>query len=634
MRVDDLLTWITQGCLLLIAALTVVDLIWHRDRARIDIALMFGALAAIVLIQGLTTVMRRQVPWLGQVGAILLLAQPYLLLRLVQHFRPVPRPVQWVAFVGMVISWTILVAFPAPLPPPLALLIVAYFVYVEGYAAVAFARGALRTGGVTHHRLLLAAIGSGMLALVILLAGVNRALPAGTGITTPLSRLLALLCMLSYYLGFVPPRWLRHAWQLSELQRFLQAMAGRAADERVTTTLNQLCLTGTRAVGGLGAAVALCDTPSQQLTIRASSGLPALGGSLMASSGAIGRAWHAHQPTVARTPADFGMDVIPLAAAAGAAALLVVPIATAGRAWGLLVVFLNRGPLFATDDLNLLALLTEQSAITLDNADLQREIIERERTEAVRSELLKQTQAAVQARDQFLSIASHELKTPLTSLLGNVHVIERRAAREGGWSERNLQALRVIGDQAQRLNKLVGTMLDLSRIESGQLSIERLPLDLYALVQRVVAEMQPTLEGQTVDLHRPNEMIIVAGDELRLEQVIHNLLGNAAKYSPSGGAIRVQVDRNTTMAWLAVTDQGMGIPQAALPNLFQRFYRAPNVDYRQISGVGIGLYVVKEIVTLHGGEVHVTSTEGQGSTFTICLPLIDNQHMSAQADLA
>jgi signal transduction histidine kinase len=634
MRVNDLLTWITQGCLLLIAALTLVDLVRHRDRARIDIALMFGALAAIVLIQGLTTVTRQQLPWLGKFGAILLFAQPYLLLRLVQHFRLVPRPVPLVALSGMIISWAILIVFPAPLPRPLALLIVVYFVYVEGYAAVAFAHGALRTGGVTRHRLLLAAIGSGLLAMVLLLAGVNIVLPAGTGITTPLSRLLALLCMLSYYLGFVPPGWLRHAWQLAELQRFLQAMAGRGAAERLTTTLNQLCLTSTRAVGGLAAAVALSDMSSQQLMIRASSGHPALAGSLTTSSGAIRRAWHARQPTVARIPADLAMDDIPFAAATGAAALLLVPIATAERAWGLLVVFLNRGPLFATDDLNLLALLTEQSAITLDNADLHREIVERERAEAVRSELLKQTQAAVQARDQFLSIASHELKNPLTSLSGNVQVLQRRAAHDGGWSERNLQALHVIGDQAQRLNKLIDTMFDLARIENGQLSIARVPLDLHALVQRVVTERQPTLEHQTVELHRPSEPVVVVGDEQRLEQVLHNLIGNAAKYSPAGGVIYVQLRRNTTMAWLAVTDQGMGIPQAALPNLFQRFYRAPNVDYQQISGLGIGLYVVKEIVTLHGGAVQVTSTEGQGSTFTVCLPLMDSEPMPSQADPA
>src|SRR5215211_7023041 len=124
MRVDDLLTWITQGCLLLIAALTLVDLVRHRDRARIDIALMFGALVAIVLIQGLTTVMRQQAPWLGKFGAILLLAQPYLLLRLVQHFRTVSRMVQLVAICSMVLSWAILIAPPTPLPKLLALLIV------------------------------------------------------------------------------------------------------------------------------------------------------------------------------------------------------------------------------------------------------------------------------------------------------------------------------------------------------------------------------------------------------------------------------------------------------------------------------------------------------------------------------
>src|SRR6266511_2140913 len=196
MRVDDLLDLVTQGALLLIAVLTLADLFRHRDRARIDIALMFGALAAIVLIQGLTTVARQQAPWLGQLGAILLLAQPYLLLRLVQHFRSVPRVVR-------------------------------------------------------------------LLAMVLLLAGINLAFPAGTGIATLLSRLLALLCMLSYYFGFVPPHWLRQAWQLAELQRFLRAGAGRAASARAPATLNQLCLMGTRAVGGLAAAVALGDQTGQ-----------------------------------------------------------------------------------------------------------------------------------------------------------------------------------------------------------------------------------------------------------------------------------------------------------------------------------------------------------------------------------
>ena len=131
MNVNDLLDLVAQGSLLLIAVLTLRDVIRYHDRARIDIALMFGALAAIVLIQGLTSVTRQQFPWLGRAGAILLVAQPYLLLRLVQHFRPVRPIVQALALSGMVCSWAILIAFPSPQPRPLSLLIVVYFVYVE-----------------------------------------------------------------------------------------------------------------------------------------------------------------------------------------------------------------------------------------------------------------------------------------------------------------------------------------------------------------------------------------------------------------------------------------------------------------------------------------------------------------------
>jgi signal transduction histidine kinase len=108
-----------------------------------------------------------------------------------------------------------------------------------------------------------------------------------------------------------------------------------------------------------------------------------------------------------------------------------------------------------------------------------------------------------------------------------------------------------------------------------------------------------------------------------LEQVIQNLVQNAIKYSPTGGSVRVQLEQRGTLACMAVHDQGIGIPSAALPQLFQRFYRAKNADDQHISGMGIGLSIVEEIVSLHGGTVEVQSTEGQGSTFTICLPLLE-----------
>lgn len=179
----------------------------------------------------------------------------------------------------------------------------------------------------------------------------------------------------------------------------------------------------------------------------------------------------------------------------------------------------------------------------------------------------------------------------------------------------------MIVDQAARLNKLMTTLLDASQLETGQLSIERMPLDLCELAQRVITDVQPTLTQHTLTTATPEVPLIIDGDALRLEQVLHNLLQNAIKYSPAGGIITVAVAQSAQMACVAVTDQGIGIPQSALPRLFDRFYRAAQADTSGIDGLGIGLYVVKEIVTLHGGTITVTSTEGIGSIFTICLPL-------------
>jgi len=179
----------------------------------------------------------------------------------------------------------------------------------------------------------------------------------------------------------------------------------------------------------------------------------------------------------------------------------------------------------------------------------------------------------------------------------------------------------VIVAQAARLNRMVAALLDIARIESGQLSINRAPLDLCDLARRVVEEAREQAEDHGLELTCEPEHLLIEGDDLRLEQVLQNLIQNAIKYSPPGALVTVRIERQDAYASVAVADHGIGIPEAALEQLFQRFYRAPNVDERQISGMGIGLFVVKEIVKLHGGAVEVDSIEGQGSTFTIRLPL-------------
>jgi PAS domain S-box-containing protein len=286
-------------------------------------------------------------------------------------------------------------------------------------------------------------------------------------------------------------------------------------------------------------------------------------------------------------------------------AQICVPLNAHGRTLGAItLVVAESGRHYEPDDLMLAGELAQRAALAVENARLYRA-----------------AQEAVRARDQFLLIASHELKTPLTSMLGYAQLIQRRTNRDGTLTERDRRALGVIIGQAERLNKLVITMLDLSRIETGQLSIERGRVNLSQLAQRVVAEVQPVLEQHTVTISTADEALIVEGDELRLEQVVQNLVANAIKYSPVSGPVYVQVEQRGAFVCVSVTDQGIGIPPESLPQLFQRFYRARNVDAEHVGGLGLGLYVVKEIVTLHGGWVDVVSREGVGSTFTIGLPL-------------
>jgi signal transduction histidine kinase len=263
---------------------------------------------------------------------------------------------------------------------------------------------------------------------------------------------------------------------------------------------------------------------------------------------------------------------------------------------------------FTQADLAVAEELAQHAAHAVDNARLYRE-----------------AQDAVRVRDQFLSIAAHEIKTPLTSLLGYAQLFLRRAERDGSQNERDQRALQVIVEQGARLNKMILALLDISRIESGQLSIERRPIDLAVLVRRVVEEAQALDDQYPLHLSCPSSPLMIMGDELRLEQVLQNLLNNAVKYSLSGGAVCVRVEQQPDMARIVVADQGMGIPAADLPHLIERFYRAGNADEHHISGMGIGLYIVKEIVTLHGGTMTVESTEGKGSTFIVCVPRINDR---------
>jgi PAS domain S-box-containing protein len=222
-------------------------------------------------------------------------------------------------------------------------------------------------------------------------------------------------------------------------------------------------------------------------------------------------------------------------------------------------------------------------------------------------------------RDEFLSTAAHELKTPLTGLKGYSQLLLRRAAKEGG--QQDTKALETINRQTGRLNKLVDELLEMSRLNLGQLVLSVESVDLGQFVTETVETLALIGDGHPVRCDLQASAVVQA-DRNRLEQVLTNLVSNAIRYSPDGGEVEVCVMRRDGQAVVSVKDQGIGIPKEKQGRIFEHFYRAHAGTRNDLGGMGIGLYISREIVTRHGGEMWFESEEGKGSTFYFSLPLV------------
>ena len=269
MTLNEFLTVLTRIVYVLVAIVTLTQWLRTRDRTRLDIALVFVSLGLTIVIQGAEQIFGRPIQWLENIGTLALLAHPYFLLRIAHYFRPVPPIVRRAALLGLAVSWTALILSGTTPSIPLILLIVVYFAGVEVYATSIFIRGALTTGGITRQRLRLASTGSGLLAGIILLAGVLVVLPAEViPFFTPLTQVFALLAGLGYYFGFSPPRWLRQAWQLNEFHNYLRETSGQWAQQR-SNTFKHLSTAAVRVTGGTTAVIALWDFEEKSLKIDA-----------------------------------------------------------------------------------------------------------------------------------------------------------------------------------------------------------------------------------------------------------------------------------------------------------------------------------------------------------------------------
>ncbi len=363
------------------------------------------------------------------------------------------------------------------------------------------------------------------------------------------------------------------------------------------------------------AAILLLQEDQQVLVPYAAKGIEEeveLGLSLPVGRGFAGRIAAERRPVVL-DDVEHSDVLNPVLREQGVKSLLGTPLLVEGRVLGVLHVGTLYHRRFTEADVAFLQIAADRVALAIDHARLY------EATRLAREEA-EAAAEAVRLRDEFLAITAHELMTPITSLRGFAELLVRAAERgEELGSSRYQRAVRTIHRQARNLSRLVAQLLETSRLDRVGLELDRQRVDLTALVRRVVEQAQAQTERHRLTLAAPDG-VEAEIDSFRFEQVLTNLLDNAIKYSPDGGSIDVALTQPTPeCVRLTVTDPGIGIPVDQQEHVFERYHRAHADSHR--SGLGLGLYLSREIVERHGGRLWVTSAEGAGSRFVVELPV-------------
>jgi signal transduction histidine kinase len=232
------------------------------------------------------------------------------------------------------------------------------------------------------------------------------------------------------------------------------------------------------------------------------------------------------------------------------------------------------------------------------------------------NDITKRRQEEIMKND-FIALASHELKTPLTSLKAYTQLLVSKAKKAG--DEFFINALEKSENQINKMSRLIHGFLDMSKIESGKLQLNSQPFDMDELVAEIMADKMLIAPDHVLSF-KSEQTIQITADREKIAQVIGNFISNAVKYSPKGSAIAIAVKKQGENMKVSVKDEGIGLKKSDQQTIFQRFYRVEDESTRGLSGFGIGLYLSTEIIRLHHGKIAVESEEGKGSEFYFLLP--------------
>jgi GAF domain-containing protein len=472
MNAQTLVQYLSDAIFIVIFVVVGLKAIRRPNRTNADITLLFGAISAMVAESLILKAIDQPTNTaLNVVIESLLMALPYLLTRLLDDFAGVPWRVMRATEAGLLLSIVaICIWATSTIPLPVVLLLVIYFVLVSAFFVDRVRRAGHLTGRVTRRRSRAVAMGAAGLGLIIILAGISDALPTSSRwAIQATSGIAGLLCAIAFYVGFAPPSWLRRAWQEPELRAFLGRAASLPRVPDTATIVRELEHGVANSLGTGLAVIALWNESAGKLQFDLDGARtdPPIADRYARTAFAL------QEPVFSTNAQRDNPEEADQYLRHNVNSVLAVPITAGSARIGVLTVYAAQAPLFAEDDLTLTQLLADQAAVILESRALIDEAARMQAREEV-----------VRLKDDFLSAAAHDLKTPLTALIAQAQLLERRAHR---FPDRpiDIEGIRRMVGDAQRLRRLVTELLDVGRVEEGKLIGKREDLDLVALAQEM-----------------------------------------------------------------------------------------------------------------------------------------------------
>ncbi len=615
MSADEILSFNTKLLFILLTITATLEYIRRRSPQRRDFALLASALGYPLAITLLRTFYPLKSSFLDLSGAFALFAQPYFLFRLLQYFRPSRGRVSILILGGFILSCVLLVT---QLVANRALTITLIFTYcsvAEAYSTWGFYQRMRDAAGTLRRRLRIIMISSAVFTLAFVINAAKAQIPS-LGIT-PIAQAAAAISAILFYLAFIPPRWLRRAWQMEELRDYMsQARIAPASDTFMADRFLQLSLGAKQATNAQASGVLKFDEAAQKWSVVASTDQSLFSDLVQRSQTLIDHAWQQRRASHTFVRDIFDATERGQLQKLGMQAWLLTPIQSQARIWGLLVVALKDRSLFIEDDLNVLHLLAQECALLLDNHRLIDEL--QNYSEQLEHKVEERTVALQRSNEElrhYAYVASHDLQEPLRMVISYLELIEKRFPDKLDTDGREFIAFAVEG--ALRMKSLINDLLMYSRLETRSHTFKW--IDIQEMLDKTKQLLKVAIEETEARITHDELPQIVADEELIL-QVFQNLISNAIKYrSTRQPEIHIGATCKDRLWIFSVRDNGIGIEQKFLERIFIMFQRLHTRE--RYPGTGIGLAICKKAVELHDGRIWAESEYGQGTTFYFTIPL-------------